>query len=235
LIGLLITPLVHFSFLFVIPYFILFKFFKKITYNNKGIPKWVLVIYIVTFLLSWILDTNVIKLDGLNGLLGFSGSIENKVDLYNSDQITEVINERQTSLFHRVNKLFSSLIKILFFMIIIKVYNILKIFNNQSHNRLFAFILTFTSFSYIAAIIPSGGRFLTLAYLFLLILILRLFKEYPTKGLKRSILWMIPVFSYSVLFSIVFLSYRLVEPSLWFGNVFWIILEGMYYKVTYTL
>jgi len=46
---------------------------------------------------------------------------------------------------------------------------------------------------------------------------------------------MIPVFSYSVLFSIVFLSYRLVEPSLWFGNVFWIILEGMYYKVTYTL
>ena len=66
ILGLFCTPLIHFSFLFVVPIIVLFYTFKHLFNSNSKLSSLLYYIFVFTFLLSFVMDTNVIKLDILS-------------------------------------------------------------------------------------------------------------------------------------------------------------------------
>lgn len=235
MLGILLAPLIHFSFLFAtIPVFF-FYFFQKIFYNKTKIQNWVFTVFIITFFASWLLETNALNTGFLSEISPLK-SVSNKVDLYTSDRITETVNQRRSeSLFLRVSRPFSYIIKIYFFLFLIIAKKLVNKMNipKQNLNKLLSFILFFLSFGYVASSVPSGGRFLTIGYLFTMVLIAKLYYIFPSKKIKKYILWSLPVFSFSILFNIGYLSYALASSTLWYGSVPWIIWEGIGFEFKY--
>ena len=235
IIGVIVTPLIHFSFLFIIPLALIFVFFKKFIYSKNNITKGVLVLFFITFILSWFLNTNSLNINFLaNNELLYS-SISNKVTLYNSDKITDVIQERSLTLFHTVSNVFQAILKIYMFVFILTVRKIIIKNPDEISIKLLAFVLVFTSFGFIATVIPSGGRFLYIAYLAAVLLFLRTYVKFPSKNLQSLIRWGLLAFSFQILFYIGFLGYTVVSSTVWYGNLLWIIYEGIGYRVDYFL
>ena len=235
LIGIIITPLIHFSFLFIMPVVIAFTFFKKILYTKKDITKGLLLLFVFTFLISWILDTNVISLGFLADQDFLNESISGKVELYNSDRVTEQIKERGATLFHTVNRIFSYILKIYIFIFVLKIRKIIRKNPDELSLKLLAFVIVFISFGYIATVIPSGGRFLIIAYLAAVLLFLRVYVKSPSIQLQKMILWGLPAFAFNILFVIGYIGYTVVSSTVWYGNLLWIIYEGIGFKVDYYL
>lgn len=235
IIGVLITPFIHFSFLFIVPLALAFFFLKKFIYSQQTIASWVLLLFVATFVLSWFLKINSINLGFLteNDLLNYS--INNKVSIYNSDRLTDMIQERETSFFHAVSRIFANILKIYIFLFILKVRKI--IINNPDERsfKLLAFVMVFASFGYVASIIPSGGRFQIIAYLAAILLFLRVYVQSPSEQLRPFILLGLPAFSFQILFNIGYLAYTVVSSTIWYGNLFWIIYEGIGFKIRYSL
>ena len=235
IIGVLITPLIHFSFLFISPLLIALVFLKKFIYTENNVKQGILILFIATFILSWFLETNSIKLDFLtrNDLL--NPSINSKVSIYNSDRLTDVIQERETSFFHTVSRISAKILKIYIFIFILKVRKIIMNNPDELSVRLLAYVMIFASFGYIATVIPSGGRFVHIAYLAAILLFLRVYVQSPSEQLRPFIFLGLPVFSFQILFNIGYLGYTVVSGTIWYGNLFWIIYEGIGYKVNYHL
>ena len=235
IIGVVITPLIHFSFLFIIPAVLSFVFLKKFIYSKDNVKKGVLILFVVTFFFSWFLTTNSINLGFLTENDVLNPSINNKVSLYNSDRLTEIIQARGTSFFHTVKRIFEYFLKIYMFIFILKVRNIIMNDPDELSVKLLAFVMFFASFGFIATVIPSGGRFQIIAYLAAILLFLRVYVQSPSEKLQRFILLGIPAFSFQILFYIGYLGYTVVSSTIWYGNLFWIIYEGIGYKVNYHL
>jgi hypothetical protein len=85
----------------------------------------------------------------------------------------------------------------------------------------------FYSFAFIATSFPSGARFLNIAHLFLMVLMLKLYVKTSTRYFQKIIGWSLPAFSFNILFTNGMLSWLILTPTFWFGNFFWIIIEGL--------
>lgn len=225
--GILATPLFHFSFLFIIPFIFLFKFFGGFFYSRNKILHWLFVAFIISFILKWFLDTNAINIGFFSNSGILSDSVERKINIYNSEQATEIIKQRN-SLFHKVSKPFSYLMSIYFFVFLLKARQIIEKIRirNDLHKHL-AFIYFFLTISHLASTIPSGGRFVAIGYLFVILLMIRFYKFLPVNIYREYIILGLPVFAFTISFGLVFLSISLVSPTLWYGNIFLIISEGM--------
>lgn len=230
-----VTPLIHFSFLFSLPIVLIFIFFKKFIYTKSDITKAVLVIFFLTFLLSWVLDTNAISLGFLAEQDVLNSSISNKVDLYNSDRTTKEIGERGKTLFHTVNRFWSYILKIYMFILLLKLRKIIQAKPDENTVKLMAFCFVFMSFGYIATVIPSGGRFQFISYLATILLLLRIYVKFPSIQLQKIILWGFLAFAFNIFFIIGYIGYTVVSSTVWFGNLFWIINEGLGFEVDYFL
>ena len=238
ILGLFCTPLLHFSFLFVAPLILFFYVFKNLFNSNSKFSSILYYTFIFTFLSSFVMDTNVIKLDFLSNAIPLQDSITNKISIYNSDEIGELYKNRtSTSFFLTLSKYFGYAMKIYFFTFIIfskKLIEKIK-YQDSKLNKLLVFILFFMSISYILSSIPSGGRFFIIGYIYCILLMLKLYRIYPINKIKKFIVWLLPVFSFQILFGIGYLSYALVSSTLWYGNLFWIIYEGIGFKFSYIL
>lgn len=229
--GLFSTILFHFSFLFIVPFIILFKVFKKPLFDNKKTPSWILFIFTFTFFFSFLLESNIININALAQLL--PSSIARKVELYNSIEILEKLEESNATIFHTITRFFNYLIRIYIFILILKVSRILKRLKDKNSvlQNLFSFILLFFSVTFMLSLFPSGGRFLTISLQLFFYFFLRFYLEYKPTILNKYILGLIPVFSFTISFSVFFLAISLTSGTLWFGNVFWIIYEGIGFKL----
>ena len=180
IIGVFLTPLIHFSYLFILPLVLVFIFLKRFIHTKRDIKKVVLVIFIATFLLSWVLDTNAISLGFLAEQEELNSSISKKVDMYNSDDTTAEIAERGKTFFHTVSKLWGYILKTYMFILLFKLRKIIQVYPDKTSVKLMAFCFVFTSFGYIATVIPSGIRFQFISYLATILLFLRVYVKYPS-------------------------------------------------------
>lgn len=229
---LVITPLVHFAFAFPVLLSIFFFLFSRFFYSEKKINKLLLFVFVLTFLASWVLESNIIKLDFISDLIP-SRSISNKINLYNSDETAAVKEDKVSgSLFLQLSIYFSYITKIYFFGIILYCYRWIKKIKNPSPNliKFLSFLLFFYSVSFIAGSVPSGTRFLNICYLLSIIIILKFYIINPSKNMKRWIVLIIPAYFFKLI-SLLFFNYLLVSKTIWFGNVFWIIYEGIGFKL----
>ncbi|MDR2206001.1 MAG: EpsG family protein [Flavobacteriaceae bacterium] len=230
IIGILITPLFHYGFILIMPVLILYKFIHPILYNYDGVKPILFYIFISTFIISWVLDTNVINLSFLTESSVLSGEIGDRIDYVNSDRITTLVESRkETSLFLSVQKYFNYAIKIYIFIVILFLNQLIKRIKGDKtkYANLFAFILFFYSVAFIATSFPSGGRFLNIAHLFLFVFLAKLYAVYKEIHFQRLILWALPAFSFAIAFTNFLLPFLVLTPTFWYGNVFWLALEGL--------
>lgn len=229
-IGILITPLFHYGFLPVIPIFILYKLVHPIFYNKKGVKGILFFMFVLTFLASWFLETNIINIGFLSQIDLFSGAIGNRMEYLNSSEVANAMGVRKdTSLFLSVKIYFVYAVKIWVFVMILFIRKILKKMegDKSEFTNLFAFVLFFYSLSFILSSIPSGVRFLGIAHLFMILLLVKIYVNYQGVNLKRLIVWALPVFAFDILFINILLPILILTPTFWYGNLFWIIIEGL--------
>lgn len=236
LVMIFFTPLIHYSFLFTILVTLLFVVSKKILYDSKRINSLLFYFFIFSFCVSWFLELNIVRLDMLTQILPAENSISDKINIYSSDEMVSLYSERaSTSTFLKVSNFFGTLQKIYFFVATLFLWFFIKKLKKPKLelNKRFSFTLLLISLCTLVSGLPSVGRFLIIPYIFIIILMLELFVKYPTPKIKKYILGLLPVFSFQILFSMGLLSYLLVSKTIWFGNVFWIIAEGIGYEFVY--
>jgi hypothetical protein len=232
---LFLTPLIHFSFLIPSSVIVVFYSSQRILFSKDKINTFLYFLFVFSFVVSWILETNIINLDFLSSVIP-SDSISNKIDKYNSDEMTELYQKRASeSIFLKVSSFFLTLLKICVFFFIVYTRKLLKKIKepNPLLNKLLAFVLFYFSFAFIISTLPSGTRFLMIGYLFFIIFILKLYLKYGDRTIKNYILLLLPILSFKFFFNVVFLSFTLTSPTIWYGNVFWIIYEGIGFTFSY--
>lgn len=229
-IGILCTPLFHYGFTLIIPVLLIYKLIERFLYNDIKVNSLLVFIFVICFFASWVITTNTIKLGFLSDTSLISGAVADRMNYINSAEVADLVSERaDNSLFLSVQKYFLGAIKIyLFVMIFILLRSLKKISGNKViFNRLCAFVIFFYSFSFIATSIPSGGRFLNIAHLFFILLLVKFYSLYGTKHLKNLIIIAIPVFSFNIIFTNLVIPFLILSPTFFYGNVFWIIMEGL--------
>ncbi|GGE00573.1 EpsG family protein [Planktosalinus lacus] len=229
-IGILITPLFHYGFLPVIPIFILYKLVHQFFYNKIGVKPLLYYVFVITFLASWFLETNLIKIGFLSQMDIFSGAIGNRMEFLNSSEVANLVDSRKdNSLYLNVKTYFDYGIKIWVFVMVLFIRKLLKksVGDKSEFTKLFAFVIFFYCLSFVLSTIPSGARFLGIAHLFMILLLVKIYTVYKEVNIKRLIGWSLPVFSFNILFINVLLPILILTPTFWYGNLFWIIIEGM--------
>jgi hypothetical protein len=233
IIGVLSTYLIHFSFLFSIPFVLLIWIFRPLFQSENQKDNWVFYLFIISFVVSWFIPKNAISLDSIKDIDLVSSSVSSKLSRYNSVEATELYNTRlSSSIFLKVSRVFENLVKVYVFIIIVVVWK--KCDKTLIHKRFrkhFSIVLLLLSFGFIAETIPSGGRFLLTAYMFSLYLFYQIYNFNGNLFLKKYIAGLLPVFSFTILYSIFFLGFVLVNPLLWFGNLVWIIYDGIGFTI----
>lgn len=228
--GIFITPLFHYGFVLIVPILILYKFGERIFYKNNEVRPILFYIFILAFIASWLLRTNSINLSFLSQTDALSGAVGDRLDYVNSSDVATLVeNRRESSLFLSVQKYFDYGIKIYVFVVVWNMRKWLKRMpgKNTEFTRLFAFVLFFYAVAFIATSIPSGGRFLNIAHVFFILLMGKFYSEYKIPKMKRLIMWALPVFSFNIMFINVMLPILILTPTFWYGNLFWIIIEGI--------
>lgn len=233
ILGLLSTLLIHFSYVFIVPFLILLFLLKNTLFKKNKTPKWIILTYTFTFFASLILSSNVLDLSMITSFL--SPSMAYKVDLYNSSRIIEIYEQRSQTLFHTVSKTFGYISRFYIYILIIFIQKRIRKTNilTPRLQQFFSFILLFYSICFIFSIMPSGGRFLAIANLFFFFFLIRFFVLFKSNKLKNLIVGLLPVFSFSILFNIGFLAISLTDSVIWYGNPFWVIFKGLSYKFIY--
>tara|TARA_B100001146_G_scaffold224592_1_gene243075 strand:- start:484 stop:1722 length:1239 start_codon:yes stop_codon:yes gene_type:complete len=230
LIGVLITPLIHYGFVLMVPLIFIYSFLGSYLFNEKGVSFILFYIFVFAFILSWILGTNAINLSFLSEADILSGAIGDRMNFVNSEQVGNTMDRRkESSLFLSVQKYFNYGIKIYVFISVLLIRKLLKktIENKIRYTRIFSFVLFFYTIAFIATSVPSGARFLNIAHLFMLLLLGKLYIVNKGLRIKKIILWALPVFSFNILFINILLPILILTPTFWYGNLFWIILEGL--------
>ncbi|WP_271856131.1 EpsG family protein [Patiriisocius marinus] len=233
LLGLLSTFLFHFSFLIIIPFLLMMYLFRKLLFKADQTSPWIFTIFVLTFLCSFILESNIINLSSLSSFL--FPSLASKLELYNSSELAEVYEERGKSLFHTVATTFNYVARFYIFILILKIKKTLKnaTDENPELQQLFNFLLLFFSITFMLTLFPSGGRFMTISTQIFFFFLIRFYVKFKSNELQKYILGLVPVYLFLVLFSVLYLSSLLTEGVLWYGNLFWIIYEGIGYEFIY--
>lgn len=230
-IGIIITPLFHYGFILIVPVLLLYKFVHPLLYDSDGVKPILLYVFIITFMASWFLKTNFINLSFLSNTAALNGAVGYRLNYLNSDDITDLVNSRKsTSLFLGVQQYFLNAIKIYIFISVLflnKLLKRMKVGNKIEYTNLFAFVLFFSSFAFIANSFPSGGRFMAFAYLFFAVCLVKFYSIYKNKDIKKIIFIALPVFLFNIAFTNFMLPYLILTPTFWYGNIFWIIIEGL--------
>lgn len=228
--GILITPLFHYGFLLVVPILIIMKFFHKKLYNLKGIKNILMLTFILSFLLSFILSSKFINMNFLTQFLGLDTAIGARLDYISSEEVADLVKQRSSnSIFITVQKYFLIIIKFYLFISIIKLN---KFFKNRNINfsktdmTLFSFVIMYLSFCFIAESFPSGGRFMNYGYLFFVLILLQVFKNYKISLVKNIILFSLAGFIFQILFTNIMIPILILSPTFWYGTFFGIIIEG---------
>ncbi|GER60164.1 hypothetical protein ULMA_22720 [Patiriisocius marinus] len=162
-------------------------------------------------------------------------SIASKVDMYNSSEMTELYSERTKSFFHTVTATFNYFSRFYIFFLIFKIKKMLKDCSVETPelNSLFNFVLLFFSITFMLTLFPSGGRFMTISTQMFFFFLIRFYVHFKSNTLQKYILGFVPVYSFFILFNVVYLGFILTSSKIWYGNIFWIIYEGMGYKFIY--
>lgn len=233
-IGILITPLFHYGFILIIPLLILYRFIHPMLYNSKGVKPLLYYVFILSFIASWVLGTNSINLGFLADVDTLSGAVGNRVQYLNSDSTTNLIEKRvENSLFLSVRRYFDYGIRIYVFIAMLFLYKLIKKMKGDktTYTNIFAFVLFFYSFVFIAISFPSGVRFLNIAHLFFIVLLVKFYTIYDKRDFQQLILVALPVFSFNILFINGMLPVMILTPTFWYGNFFWIVIEGMNFYI----
>lgn len=234
-IGIIITPLFHYGFLLAVPFLLLYKFVHPWLYNTYRIKPVLFYIFVTTFIASWFIKINSINLGFLTGTDALSGAVGSRLNYLQSYYITDLVySRRSTSLFLGVQEYFNYAIKIYVFISVLFLNKLLKrmeVDNKIEYTNLFAFVLFFFSFAFLANSFPSGGRFMSFALLFFVLYVVKFYSVYKTKKIRKLILWAIPVFSFNILFTNFMLPLLILTPTFWYGNILWIIIEGIDFQI----
>lgn len=230
LIGLIITPLFHYGFILLVPVLIFYRIVESFLYNNKTVGITLFYTFIMAYTASWFLNTNAINLSFISQDSFFSGAIGNRLEYINSSDVGMAVDQRRdNSLFLSVQTYFDYGIKIYVLVVILCLRRWLKAMTGvrTEYVRLFAFVLFFYAFAFIATSIPSGGRFLNIAHLFLIILLGKFYAIYKGKDIRKLIFWALPVFLFNITFINGLLPILILIPKIWYANIFWIIIDGI--------
>ena len=233
ILGLLSTFLFHFSFLFIIPFLLLMYVFRERLFTKSRTSTWIFILFVVTFLFSLISESNLINLNVVSRLLPIS--MANKVDIYNSSDITALYADRGKTVFHRVSNTFSYISRCYIFFFILRIKSILKntTLKNPELQRLFNFVLMFLSVTFILSIFPSGGRFLAISTQVFFFFLIRFYVTFKSNVLQKYIWGLLPFYAFLIAFNLFYLCIVLTSSTIWYGNLFWIIYEGIGYTFVY--
>ena len=225
IIGLLITPLFHYSFIIVLPFFIFYLFYPKKTSINV-----IYTIFIISFFASWILKTNSINFNFLGIQDDSLGAIGSRMKYVSSEETAELVDKRKVnSIFLRVQDIFNNAIRIYSFIVIVQFKKIMdkKTTIDPDLNKYFSFVAFFYSFTSIGLSFPSGIRFMNIAHLFLMILTSKFLIEFHYKKIKNLILMALPLFIFNILFINFLIPILILDFSFWFKNIFWNLISGI--------
>lgn len=230
LFGLISSPFFHYGFLPAIPALLIFSVLNRYFYSKTQNNRFLYVMFVVSFILSWFLKTNSISLDVFGGANLVGGAIGDRLAYVNSSEVTDIVDSRKdSSAFLRFRTYFDYAIKIYVFVTLRYIWKTLKFKGIQDEilYRQLSFVLFFYSFAFVISSFPSGGRFFSIAHLFLLVLLLRYLSYDTGTSYTRIIRWSMVVFLFNVLFINFLLPVLLLSPTIWYGNVFLIIIEGL--------
>ncbi|WP_392447292.1 hypothetical protein ACF3OB_07465 [Capnocytophaga canis] len=234
LFGVAIVPLFHYGLLLLLPVLLLYLLTERYFYDNSRVSQLLFYGFILAFVVSWGLEASSINLSFLSQFSILSGAIGNRIDYLNDSETTAMLELRaENSTFLSVRKYFNILIKIYVFVVIVFMNNLVKRMqgiNKIEYTRFFAFVLYFYSFAFIATSFPSGGRFMNMAHVFFFIFMAKLYAVYKKKKIQKLIILSLIPFSFSIAFTNGMLSLMILSPTFWYGNVFWIIYEGINFK-----
>lgn len=234
-VGIIITPLFHYGFVLVVPVLLLYKFVHPRLYTSNAVKPVLFYTFVITFFASWFLKINSINLGFLTQTDVLSNAVGNRLNYVNSDDVTDIVNSRTSnSLFLGVQNYFNIAIKIYVFFSILYLNKLLKKMKGNTkieYTNLFAFVLFFFSFAFIANSFPSGGRFMSFALLFLALCLVKFYSIYKSAEIKKIIFIALPVFSFKILFTNFMIPYLILTPTFWYGNIFWIILDGLDFQI----
>lgn len=228
--GILVSPLFHYGLILIVPIILLYRVIEPFIWSKSGVNQIMINIFIITFILSWFLGTNFINLSFLTNSDIISGAAGDRINYLNSSEITSLVEKRkENSLFLSVQNYFDIGIKLFVFFIILFIHKILKKINGNKveYIRFFAFVVFFYSVAFLALSFPSGGRFLIIAHLFLFLFLGKFYAIYSSMKFKKLIIVSLLVFSFDIVFTNGLLPILILSPSFWYGNLFWIIIEGL--------
>ena len=197
---LFITPLIHFSYLYVVIFSIIYILIPfRIKINNTLFIYFAIIIYIVTLFI------NSLSLDAVSSMMAeySPGTYEERIDLYINqdllDRNKEVANANNWYLAagKNISNWCYSIILVLLLPIIRKYFK-----ENKEVTNLYVFTMLIGTFANITALIPSGGRFQILATMFKLSTILLIVLNIPKN---------ITIYKISQIFSIILILPLIVE------------------------
>lgn len=197
---LFITPLIHFSYLYVVLFSIIYVLIPyRIKTNNILFIYFAIITYIVTLFI------NSLNLDTVSSMMAEYSpeTYEERIDLYVDQNLLDRNQEaaKANNWYLAVGKNISnwsySVILVLLFPIIRKYFK-----DNKTITNLYVFTMLIGTFANITALIPSGGRFQILASMFKLSTILLIILNVPKN---------ITVYKICQIFSIILILPLIVE------------------------
>lgn len=217
ILGFIVTPLIHISFLlplcFMIVSFVFYKHFKLKTLYYLAIISFVIGI--------------ILPVDKIIEMLPVSFGVFEHFEAYTEEgyvsEMAALKQERST-----LNVLFSRLPFVYVFVLLIHLKNKPIIYE---YNTFFVtFILLFLSFLFVVDKIPSMGRFYYLAYMFLIYLTFRIYKYNRSKFIQRLIL-LAPILFFGKIYQI-YVIHDLVLSNIYLYRPTWDIINfALSYKL----
>ncbi len=231
LLGLFVTPLVHYSFSLLVPVILTLKLIVPFTYNSVNVKPLVFYLFVLTFILSFFLNTNSIDISFITSSNVIPGGVSDRLDYVNSDQVSNIVDTRaEDSFFLTVSSYFNYLISFYVFALMLYMRNFIRnsSYDFKSINILFSFVLLYYSFSYIAISFPSGSRFMEIAHMFMIILLCRFYRIHKSNKIKAMILISIFPFLFKIVFINIGLPILILTPKFWYGGFVGVLLENLH-------
>ncbi len=190
IIFILLSAFMHFSFLFPIAILALYYFAGNRVH-----------IYFIFFLITFfIAELNVSAVREILTLY-LPDIFSTKIEAYTSDVYIDVVEERSANvtIFNTLSKYMGTFIRVA--MLLIVYFNYKKIKNSKPLNSLLSFTLLFYGFANIFQLIPSGGRFISAASLFVFSLYF-IYTQYSTSLFARRFVYVAsPLILYVVFYN----------------------------------
>lgn len=209
--GLLLTPIIHISFLIPL-FFVLLTVISKQTFNYNQLYY----ITIITFIIGILLP-----LDKIISILPAEFGIFDHFEAY----IDEGYISENTNLSNKRNIIFILICKLPYLFVFNFLYTVrkLKLKLDNEDLVLFYFVYLLLSFLFIFERIPSVARMYYISYMLLIYLTFRIYKRFHLLSIKKMILF-IPVFFLGSIYDVITI-HNLVLSNLYFNKPIWNILE----------